>query len=122
MIILMITSVGYSQNPEPEKTLLVNGVDINKIEAQYIEIVAYTTTIYGKKWAITFDLGKEYTNWKGHKYMTEKGAVIDFESPMHAFNYVTDCGWKFVSRASAGSNGSLYMNYLMYKEKSPTLD
>ena len=69
--ILLISTICNSQ--EKPKTLFVNGKDINKLGMEYIEISCYTTSMYGKNWAVNFDIGEEYVNWKGHRYTDENG-------------------------------------------------
>ncbi len=102
---------------QKQKTLFVNGYDLNKVDAEYIEIVCYNNIYYGKKWAVTFDIGDKYINWKGHQYKDENGNVVDFESPMNALNYMIKCDWKFISRASNGADNQVYLYYLIYKKK-----
>jgi hypothetical protein len=116
LTILLTATICFGQ--EKEKTLIAHGKDINKIENEYIEIVCYTTTLYGKKWAVNIDIGEEYVNWKGKVFKDENGNEIDFRSGMDAVNYLCKCGWTFVSNTAAGSNGAFYIYYLMYKKKS----
>lgn len=80
--ILLTATICNAQEEKP-KTLFVNGKDINKLGIEFIEIAAYNTSIYGKKWGIAIDIGQEYVSWKGSKYRDEKGDVVDFDSPMH---------------------------------------
>ncbi|RLD45662.1 MAG: hypothetical protein DRI89_00260 [Bacteroidetes bacterium] len=103
---------------EKQKTLFVNGKDINKLGLEYIEISCYTTSMYGKNWAVNFDIGEEYVNWKGHRYTDENGNVIDFESPMDAVNFVIKCGWEFVSNNGGAAGNVTNLYYLMRKKKT----
>lgn len=116
LTILLAATICFGQ--QKEKTLIVHGKDINQIENEYIEIVCYTTSLYGKKWAVNIDIGEEYVNWKGKVFQDENGNNVDFKSGMDELNYLTKCGWSFISNTSSGSNNSWFMNYLMYKKKN----
>lgn len=121
LTILLISGICFGQSEtdtiQKTKTLFVNGYDINTLGLEYIEISAYTTSLYGKSWAITFDIGKPYVSWKGHKYLNENGEVVDFDSPMHAMNYIIDCGWEFVSNNGGAQGNVTSLFYLMRKKK-----
>jgi hypothetical protein len=119
--ILLTATICFGQTEDtitkPAKTLIVEGWDINKLDIKYIEIVCYYTYAYGKSWAIRFDIGKIYNPYKGKKYINENGESIDFNSPMDALNYITECGWEFVSN-NGGSDGKVTsLFYLMRKKK-----
>jgi len=117
LILTIVISGLLAQAQDTIKTLIVNGKDINKIENEYIDIVCYNTSIYGKSWAVNFDIGDPYVNWKGHTYKDENGNTIDFNSPMDAVNYLIKCGWKFISRTSNGQGNATYLYFMMYKKK-----
>ena len=111
------STVKYIKNGARGKTLIINGMDINRLNLEYITISCYTTTMYGKSWAITFDIGNAYLDWKGHIYNDGSGNTIDFKSPMDAVNYVVKCGWEPVIQSGGRYGNSTSIYYLMKKVK-----
>jgi hypothetical protein len=108
--VLIFGGFTYSQ-------VLVNGVDINKEDITYCELVGYSKLL-SKKVTVAIDYGqpKKFLG-KAQKITDEKGKAISFHGMIAALNFMEKNGWKYVNHYAIGEGGKYVYHFLL--KRSP---
>ena len=111
-VLLILTVVlgcfAYSQ-------VIVNGIDINKEDITYCELVGYSKLL-SKKVTVAIDYGqhKKFLG-KIQKITNEKGKAISFNGMIDALNFMEKNGWKYVNHYAIGEGGKYVYHFLLKK-------
>jgi len=97
----------------------VNGVDINKTGAVYMQLTAVNTSIMGlkSKYQVYVDYGQKTKALKGYMITDADGNVIKFNSPMDALNYLYEHGWEYVDGYSEVISGKVRRVFMLKRKE-----
>lgn len=87
-------------------------IDLKNEKVKYIELVAKSKMMNGKA-NVQVDFGQ-----KGNGVLVnEKGEILEFNSPMHALNYLVSLGWKYKNHVGGMEGSTLTSRYLLENDK-----
>lgn len=77
--------------------LTVDGVEINKLSVNYIEIVGTDVGIFSKKLVVAIDYGQEKKNFSSPSFVKDERGTHVFYSMVDALNFFENNGWQYVN-------------------------
>ena len=101
--------------------IYVNGININKLDIRYCEIVAEDKRFFSafrkyREIVINIDYGQKINQQLMHTAKDSLGSDIKFNSLVEAFNFLNRFGWIFVTQYSIGSDGEFVYHFLFEKK------
>ena len=104
--------------------VIVEGININKLEKVKICQVVAQGKLFSKKVTITIDYGQEikWSSNKGSQIRDENGEMRKFNTVIEAINYMENNGWEYINVAVTtiwtGKSGNIevYNYYFRRKE------
>ena len=113
-IFMLTSTVSFGQ-------VTVEGVDINKLDIKYCELIGFNKSLFGKKIIVTVDYGQKFSLFKSQLIKGPDGKPVVFNSMIDALNFMEKNGWEYVNNfAISSGNGSVY-HYLLRRKKKTTL-
>jgi hypothetical protein len=97
--------------------VIVDGVDINDLDLQYVELVGQTRFISLTKIKVFVDYGQDFS-WRQQTIEDESGERSSFNSMVDALNFMYSNGWEFVSNYHIDNDGSLTYHYILQRQVS----
>lgn len=91
----------------------VNGIPIQDISVEYVQIVG-TEKTFGTKFTVEIDFGQE--NQKDTKIRDENDRPLEFNSMIDALNFMASNGYEFV-QAYTIMTGKYPIHYYMLKRR-----
>jgi hypothetical protein len=95
--------------------VIVDGVDINKMDLHYVELVGQTRFISLTKIKVFVDYGQELS-WRQQTIEDNSGERASFNSMVEALNFMHENGWEFVSNYHINNDGSLMYHYILQRQ------
>lgn len=99
------------------KSQMVSSIPLSEIDAEYIKLSAGYRP--GKKIVVHLDFGQvdQVFNMKDRLITNADGDPLEFNSMMHALNYVSQQGYELFNIYSAGTDGDMAPFYIMKRKE-----
>lgn len=113
MVGILLMSLGVKSQ------ILIEGIDINTLDSvKYVEMIAIEAGLFKSKLQIAVDYGQKIKWGTDARIQNSKGAVMAFNTNLHALNFFCNNGWEFVTTyaVSIPNGGSVY-HYLLRRRK-----
>lgn len=114
LFFLLIAITSYSLQAQK-----VNGVPIENIDAEYVQIVG-TNKLFSSKVTIEIDFGqrtKLLGSYKESGIVDENEQRVEFNSMIDALNFMTSQGYEFVQAYAVSSDNQNVYHYLLKRVK-----
>lgn len=109
-MVCLFLLVGFSANSQ----VTVDGVDINKTDIKYCELVA-KSALFSMKVVVVIDYGQDFS-WKAQTIKGNDGKDMKFNSVIAALNFMYKNGWDYANNfVVSDKDGSVY-HYLLKKK------
>lgn len=113
-LFLLLSSLAISA---ANAQIVVDGVDINKIEElQYCQIVAQAKFLSAKV-TIAIDYGQEPSYGRATKIIDRHGKPVVFNSVIQALNFMYDNGWKYLDAYTLTEGNSNVYHYTLERKE-----
>ncbi len=112
VVILVIASLNQCR-----AQVYVNGIDINTLDIEYIEMVVTDMGMFKKNIVVSIDYGQKVKSGDQVIIADKDNKPVNFESNMGALNFLAKNGWEFVTAylVSVPQAGSVYHYVLKRK-------
>jgi hypothetical protein len=119
LFIIAIGFVGMTASAQTSsKSILIDGVDINKKEnVEYIELL-FTQKFMSFKVRCVVDYGQEFEWGSDTRVQGSDGVVKNFNSVIDGLNYFVNNGWVFVGNYPVTMGTVNVYHYLLKRENS----
>ncbi len=94
----------------------VEGVNVNDLDIQYVELVGKTKLLSPTKVKVFVDYGQAFS-WNQQVIKSADGKTAAFNSMVDALNFMDANGWEYVNNyIISDSSGELTYKYLLKKK------
>lgn len=109
--IIALGFLSYGANAQ----VIVDGVDVNELDIQYVDLVGRTRLLNLTKINVFVDYGQDFS-WRRQTIEDANGARTQFNSMTDALNFMYKNGWEFVSNYHIDSDGELTYHYILRRQ------
>ncbi len=96
---------------------MVSNIPLKNLDAEYIKL--HSGYRSGKKMVVHLDFGQvnEVFNQKDRLLTNDEGEALEFNSMIHALNYLSQQGYDLFNIYSAGTDGNMEPFYIMKRKE-----
>jgi len=95
----------------------VEGVDINKLDIKYCQLLGYNKSLVGQKIIVVVDYGQKFKAFQSQLIKGPDGKAVVFNTMIDALNFMENNGWEYVNNYAISTGNNSTYHFLLRKKE-----